>query len=305
MQNLIWEKKYGGSQAEQGFTLIFDSSTKDIFFIGSGWSKDGDMWDASPNLNNPEISSTLLTWVMRLDSIGNKKWSRVYGPLGDNPSYFASCHIQENEGGGIMKNGQLYIYCSVAGRDDTEIGESIGGGDKTDLWLIILDTANGNIYSRTRLGAQCADVPRYIKGSSYNNDIYLGARTSGFAPIDTPINLFGCHFNNFATTSFVSLTLGYWPNHLDEKLKKSKLLKVYPNPAKDVITVEREILDQTYNDLTYKIIVYSKDGRMTYESILLPKQNKMKISTSKWSRGLYFIRYEGNGVKCTEQVIID
>lgn len=305
MQNLIWEKKYGGSQSEQGFTLIFDSTTKDIFFIGSGWSKDGDLWDISPNLNSPKIASTQLTWIMRLDSVGNKKWTHVYGPLGNNQSQGASSHIQENQGGGILKNGQLYVYSSVAGRDDSEIGESLGGGNKTDVWLIVLDTANGNLNLRTRLGGQCAEVPSYIKGSSHNNDIYLGIWSSGFAPIDTPINSFGCHFNNFATTSFVSLTLGYWPDNLDEKLKKSKVLKVYPNPAKDVITVERESLDNAYTDLTYKIVVYSKDGRMTYESRLLPKQNKMKISTSQWSRGIYFIRYEGIGVKGTEQVIID
>ncbi len=304
-QNLIWEKKYGGSSGEQGFALIYDNTTDDIFFIGSGWSKDGDMWDASPNLNKPEISSTMLTWAMRLDSLGNKKWSRVYGPLGDNPSYFASCHIQENQGGGILKNGQLYVYSSVAGRDDSEIGESLGGGDKTDLWLMVLDTANGNRTSKLRLGGQCPDIPTFIKASAYNGDIYLGARTGTGCPVDTPLNTFGCHLGTVAVNSFLVMTLGYWPNIIFEHLKEDNYLKIYPNPAKDIVIIERERSDKAKIEIPYKIVVYSKDGRMTYESRLLPKQNKVKISTSQWSTGIYFIRYEGNGVKGIEQVIID
>lgn len=129
-QNLIWEKKYGGSEGEQGYVLLQDNFTKDIYLIGSGYSKDGDMWDPSPNINNPQITNTLLTWVIRLDSIGNKKWSRVYGPLGNNPSQGASCQMQESWGGGVMKNGQLWVLNQVSGRDDNEIGESMGGGVK-------------------------------------------------------------------------------------------------------------------------------------------------------------------------------
>ncbi len=301
-QNLIWEKKYGGTQGEQGFVLIPDSQTNDFYLVGAGLSKDGDMWDASPNLNNPEIASSILTWVMRLDSIGNKKWSRVYGPLGNHPSQGASSHMQENWGGGDIKNGKLWIYCDVAGRDDNEIGESMGGGNIEDLWLIVLDTANGNVSNKIRLGAQCLEMPRYIKASRYNNDIYIGAWTYGNVPVDTPINSFGCHFDNNVTASFVSLTLGFWPNNIEDRVKETQHLKIYPNPAKDVIIIERVGL----NDATkkYKIKIYNSEGKMCYKSELVHNQNKLIIPTSQWIKGVYILEYEGNGMKRSEKISI-
>jgi len=302
-QNLIWEKKYGGTQGEQGFVLIPDSLTNDFYLVGAGLSKDGDMWDASPNLNNPEIANTILTWVMRLDSVGNKKWSRVYGPLGNNPSQGASCYIQENWGGGVMKNGQLWILNQVSGKDDNEIGESMGGGNKSDLWLVVIDTANGNVSNRKRLGAQCQDIPTYIKGSMYNNDIYIGAYTFGTTPIGT-INTFGCHSNiaNNANYSALSLTIGYWPDNYVDVEKETKHLKIYPNPTNDVIIIEREEL----NDATkkYKIKIYNGEGKMCYESELLYNQYKLIIPTSEWSKGMYILEYEWNGIKQSEQISI-
>ncbi|MBK9301019.1 MAG: hypothetical protein IPN14_10520 [Bacteroidetes bacterium] len=136
LQNLVWEKKYGGSKGEQGYVLLQDTLSSDIFFIGAGWSKDGDMWDTSANLANINIAATPLSWVMRLDSLGSKKWSHVYGPLGNNPSEHANCHIQENRGGATLKDGKLWILNEVSGRDDNIIGESMGGGNKTDAWFL-------------------------------------------------------------------------------------------------------------------------------------------------------------------------
>ena len=303
-QNLIWEKKYGGTQGEQGYVLIPDSQTHDFYLIGAGWSKDGDMWDASPNLNNPEIANSILTWVMRLDSIGNKKWSKIYGPLGNNPSQFASCNMQENWGGGVMKNGQLWILNQISGRDDNEIGESMGGGDKSDLWLIVIDTANGNVRNRKRLGAQCEDIPKYIKGSMYNNDIYIGAWTSHCGTIDSPLNSFGCLLSNVSAgvSSYLSFTLGFWPNSIKEVIKKNEVLKIYPNPAKDVIIIERDGL----NDATkkYKIKICNSEGKICYKSELLYNQNKLIIPTSQWNKGIYILEYEWNGIKQAEQISI-
>lgn len=300
-QNLIWEKKYGGSEGEQGYVLLQDNFTKDIYLIGSGYSKDGDMWDPSPNINNPQITNTLLTWVIRLDSIGNKKWSRVYGPLGNNPSQGASCQMQESWGGGVMKNGQLWVLNQVSGRDDNEIGESMGGGSKSDLWLIVIDTANGNVSNRKRLGGQCEDIPTYIKGSTYNNDIYIGAYTFGSTPIGT-INSFGCHIDNNASVSSLSFTLGYWPNYTENRVKETQHLKIYPNPAKDVIIIEREGL----NDATkkYNIKIYNSEGKICYKSELVHNQNKLIIPTSEWIKGVYILEYEGNGMKRSEKISI-
>ncbi|MBK9301018.1 MAG: T9SS type A sorting domain-containing protein [Bacteroidetes bacterium] len=157
--------------------------------------------------------------------------------------------------------------------------------------VLAVDIANGEINYKKRLGGQCPDIPTFITSSKYNNDIYVGIFSAGDCSVDSPANFFGCHLNNNGTASSIALKLGYWPTNITEITTDTKYLKIYPNPTHDK------------NDkLTIQLI--NDEGKLIYKTELQANQNKMSIRTNEWKKGRYFIKYEYNGNKNAEQIII-
>jgi hypothetical protein len=62
-------------------------------------------------------------------------------------------------------------------------------------------------------------------------------------------------------------------------------VKLYPNPAKSLITLKRGRQAQG----TVKIAIYNLQQEMVYQTHLLPQEQGVGIPIESWSAGLYWV----------------
>ncbi|MBC8487028.1 MAG: T9SS type A sorting domain-containing protein, partial [Bacteroidetes bacterium] len=69
--NLLWEKTYGGTYAEE-FVRIFKSNDNNYYLLSSSHSSDGDVsYDPYPNSTD--------YWIVKIDDVGNILWDKIVG----------------------------------------------------------------------------------------------------------------------------------------------------------------------------------------------------------------------------------
>ena len=72
-------------------------------------------------------------------------------------------------------------------------------------------------------------------------------------------------------------------------------LQVYPNPAKDMVTI------MTYSNMPSTIEVFALDGKKVYETEAV---NSAAINVSQWQNGVYIVRsYDRMGVRTAKMVV--
>src|SRR5690606_32983565 len=121
--NKLWDKSFGGSNAEFFYSL---QQVSDGGYILGGHSDSdisGDKTEASRGGRD--------YWILKLDENGNKLWDRTYG--GDNRDELY-CIKQTSEGGFILGG---FSYSDISG---DKVQKSKGGAD---YWIIKVDI-NGN-----------------------------------------------------------------------------------------------------------------------------------------------------------------
>jgi bacillopeptidase F (M6 metalloprotease family) len=78
--------------------------------------------------------------------------------------------------------------------------------------------------------------------------------------------------------------------NLDENNQDKALVKVFPNPARDIIYIDHGKLHTS----GLKLSIYNLDGRRILEQNLVQGENRTGIDISEFSPGLYFYHISGN-----------
>lgn len=112
---LVWEKSFGGSKDEIGFSV--DQTSDDGFIIGSASNSPND-GDVSGNHGQWDY------WIIKLDPDGDLEWQQSYG--GSN--YDVGRSIQQT-------NDEGYVMAGYGSSTDGDIGHINGG---RDYWIIKL-----------------------------------------------------------------------------------------------------------------------------------------------------------------------
>lgn len=68
-------------------------------------------------------------------------------------------------------------------------------------------------------------------------------------------------------------------------------LKLYPNPAKDYLTVEYDVLFVK----EAKLQIYNSIGAVVYTKTLVEKKDNLRIPVSEYKNGLYFCSLQIDG----------
>jgi hypothetical protein len=111
--NLEWDKKFGGNNADDGYSV---QQTSDGGFIIAG-----DTWSYGAGSND--------VWLVKTDSNGDEEWNQTFG--GTNSDYGFS--VQQITDGGFIIAGITYSY----------------GAGSSDFWLIRIETENNPPYEPT------------------------------------------------------------------------------------------------------------------------------------------------------------
>nr|NQU93978.1 hypothetical protein [Bacteroidota bacterium] len=116
--NLIWEKCYGGSNADV-FTRIFQDNEGNFILVGDSHSSDGDI------SNDPYPGSTDF-WIVKIDSLGNILWDRI---IGGNV-------LDQIWPGTLTTDGGVVAY-GWTGSSDGDVSVSYGA---YDMWMVKLNS---------------------------------------------------------------------------------------------------------------------------------------------------------------------
>jgi hypothetical protein len=153
---ITWQKSLGGSAGDFARS-VQQTADKGYIVAGYTYSNNGDV---SGYHGNPDY------WVVKLDSAGNKMWTKTLG--GSTDEYALS--VCKASGGG-------YIIAGYTGSND---GDVTGYHGNYDCWLVKLSSSGTKVWAKT-FGGSSTDVAKYIQqtadggylmsGYSYSNDI--------------------------------------------------------------------------------------------------------------------------------------
>jgi hypothetical protein len=165
---MIWGKYYGGSGGEAA-DFVAEAKDGGFFIASRANSDDGDVGFHHGNYFLPD------TWVLRVDSNGDKMWSTVIGGTGED----IVCDIKASADGGCYvfggTNSSDYDATGSHGGTDLHIvkldslgnkqwhrclGGSGNDGSAYDLSIKVLEDGQGGFYILNRTNSQDGDIQR-------------------------------------------------------------------------------------------------------------------------------------------------
>ncbi len=123
--NLLWDRTYGGTDNDMGFSLVQTSD--------GGYAIAGTTESFSAGLTD--------VYLVRTDDSGNMLWSQTYGGIGIDQGYYL---VQTNDGG--------YV---IAGSTTSS------GAGSNDVYLVKVD-ASGNMLWNQTYGGTSSDIGRSV-----------------------------------------------------------------------------------------------------------------------------------------------
>jgi len=122
--NILWQKRYGGSQAETAAKLI---QTSDNSFIVSGYTKSND-GDISSFYGDTDY------WLIKVDSAGNLLWEKTYGGSGYDFCFWTLLSY--------MNSGFI-----IGGYTESTDNDVAGNHGYVDNWILFVDSIGGINWS--------------------------------------------------------------------------------------------------------------------------------------------------------------
>ena len=260
--NIEWQKCYGGSQGE-GPNQIIQTSDGGYIFAGATDSNDGDV---SGNHGENDV------WVVKIDSIGILQWQRCYGGTKDDVAKF----IRQSPNGTFIVGGYTFSH-------DGDVSGNHSYPTTADAWVLRI-SPTGNILWQQCIGGDendaFADMVEFPRGKI----TFLGGSNTWDHSGDVQCESHG-HSNSDAWVVGVTDTSVVGINVIPDP---SPFLKVYPNPAVDVLHF---ILVGFVHAPESKITLYDLFGQTIHEMTILAGQQEVSFSTGNIPNGLYSFVY--------------
>lgn len=145
----IWDKNFGGTQADEAFSIV-KANNNQFLIVGNS---------RSSNVNVSENIGSSDVWLIKIDADGNLIWEKNFG--GSN------FEIANK----IIKNNQNN-YTIVGSSRSADFDVSKNKGNK-DIWLLNINE-NGKIYWEKSIGGSELDEANSVIETKNNNLIIVG-----------------------------------------------------------------------------------------------------------------------------------
>jgi hypothetical protein len=150
--NLLWEKKYGGSQRDY-FRAVNANLDGSFMLAGNTGSSDGDVTGYKGGPND--------IWVMKIDGNGNKLWQKTLGGSGHEAAFGL---VTTKDGGHL-----------IVGSGNNNDGDLVGGHGGVDGFVMKLDGQGNKQWSKLIGGTGWETAPAIIP--SKDGGYLIGAYT--------------------------------------------------------------------------------------------------------------------------------
>lgn len=284
--NVLWQKRYGAADPNPNYLSgtigkIYKDTGKWEYYISAFTPyKTADCWDSYPYLAKGDHD---YHWVMKIDTLGNKIWSHIYGGFSDDGLDELAAFSE------IFSENILHFPDAIEGSDQYAFGNAIG---KTDTWLVYIDS-NGVMYKHNRVGfPNVFWQPIMVKKNPLTNEMYYlyrDGKSATYVPspyiCDSTVNV----------ANYIIGKYNFWANSINESKVEDMVLTVYPNPAKDEIYIEQ------LNNGTLIEIFDAVGKRLLKFNSVSPKET---ISVAGWPRGSYIVKASYKKYRFSQKVIL-
>lgn len=257
--NIKWQKTFGGTRGSF-FNAVRETKNGDIIACGDISDIGTSTWDYST------------PFIVRLSSSGNILWQKTYGK-----KYIANSlyDIEETDNGNLIAVGDIYTDTATQYEkywDGFLLKTNINGDS---LWSRTFDktgSSGGNLQDMFQDVEQTKDKGFIIAGWFYPNYQDFWA---------VKVDSMGCDIGGCDTITSVR-------NILNGNNANSEF-KIYPNPAKEKITIE---FSNDYKFSNALVNIYDVSGRVlkTLNNIQL-NNRKSEIDISDLESGIYFVEF--------------
>ncbi len=246
-----WQKCYGGSGGEDGLHAFITTNDGGYIFSSQTESNDGDV---------SGLLGTSDCWLVKLDASGTILEQNCYGGSGSE----GGGYIQKTlDGGMVMSVG--------TNSNDGDVSGNHGG---SDAWTIKF-SASGVIQWQKCFGGtgddgggifQLADGTYMAGGITYSND--------------------GDISGNHNTATSDGFLIKLTAENLSTENFNTEIISIYPNPAKDFITID---CGNLANVTGCSIKIFNELGQEVFSGAMNTKQYSVPLNT--WTgNGLYLVK---------------
>lgn len=273
--NVIWVRKFGSKYNNAlgavGPRYVVIKNDK-IYFTAYGNDQNQleFLFDGGPNLLGIAGASTFESFVACYDTAGNFKWRKLVPDV----TYPSQLTVDSNSNvigiGGNDFTLKVFSYDSTgafnwqAVSDADNLCTTVGGG--------ITQDTHGKLY---------------IVGGTTCNPLYMGNDT-----LHPPVGQ--------STLFYASLDSinAQWAVNTQDINRSSNSIRIYPNPAKNLLVLENINANVAIKTITISNI----QAQVVYKTTTT--ENKININTSTLPNGVYSIQYKTNKEFVTQKIII-
>ena len=254
--DIDWQTVLGGTGDDQTYGVARIEADIVVALVLSD-SQDGD-------ITNPWGDYDY--WLVKLDTDGTLLQQRSFGGSGqDSPRALISSN-----------SGQSMTIAGRSGSNDGLVSGSNGG---TDFWLLSVDEDFEVIWESSYGGSGGEGC----NGACYSNNgrlTLIGQASSNDGDL---LNNYG--LSDVWVVKLEPRDVGVRPEVSDQ------VLRVYPNPAEDVLTI-------SWEDEASAITVFDARGKLIASLDGLPAgQRQYQLNVEAWADGLYTVQLNGEGTR--------
>lgn len=260
--NIEWKKIFGGKEADSATEI---QQTTDGGYIVAGISSSND-GDVSGNHLSSGGFPTSDYWVVKLTNSGNIEWQKSLGGSGQESGTGFLVSIQQTYDGGFI----------VAGESGSNNGDVSGNHGGKDYWVVRLNMTGSILWQKT-LGGTFGDIAQCVRQTADGGYIIAGYTGSSNGDVS------GYH------SGFDFWIVKLNPDAMSvNDIKTTENLSIYPNPVKDMITINGNLAKNT------KAFIYDINGQIVKQ---INEINNQMIEVENLATGSYILEIIQNHKK--------
>ena len=249
---LSWVKLYGGSAQDDAANAITKTKDGGYVIAGGDGSTDGDV---TGHHGLPCTAAECVDndcWVIKIDSVGNLKWEKSYGGLGNDNTFSVS----------TTKDGGYVLGAYTSSND----GDVTGNHGLYDFWVAKLDSV-GKLQWQKALGG------------SGNDQAFCMLQTTdgGYAIAGLSESIDGDVTGNHGNTDFWVAKLSPLTAVVNLSIKSTEIT-IFPNPTSGKFTIETDAYDKQL------IEIWDLNGRLVLSKII---SGTTEIDPGQLANGFY------------------